>query len=310
MTESALDRREAIRAVDYLSGETFCVSPTEAGWWATTPVPDDIGCYYPKVYYGGGRRRFPVVTEWLQRWLYGRRARWVTRVAGRAGRVLDVGCGPGHLLARFRTLGWETVGTEMTPEAAAIPRERHGLDVRAGELRSLNLEVGSFDAVVSWHTLEHMRDPLGVLDDMARVLKPGGLLFISVPDFFSPEARARPSAWFHLDVPRHLAHFPAEVLRAQLRTRGFSIVAESCVAPEYDVFSLTQTWQNRLGLPHNQLYLILKSAARSGAARATAWHRFAAVLLAVPMLPAAVLLTTWRAWRRRGSVVVILARKQ
>lgn len=310
MTEFATGRPEAIRATDYLSGESFSVVPTDAGWWATAPVPDDVGRYYPAVYYGDGRRRFPIVTEWLQRWLYGRRARWVTRVAGRAGRVLDVGCGPGHLLAQFRALGWQAVGTEMSAEAAAIPRGRHGLDVRAGELRSLALPAASFDAVVSWHTLEHMRDPLGVLDEIVRVLKPGGLLFVSVPDFFSPEARAKPSAWFHLDVPRHLAHFPADVLRAQVRSRGFAIVAESCVAPEYDVFSLAQTWQNRLGLPHNLLYLILKSAARSGATRSTAWHWFAAVLLAAPMFPAALLVTTWRAWRRSGSVIVLLARKQ
>ena len=52
------------------------------------------------------------------------------------------------------------MGTEATNESAALSRQRYALDVRAGELRSLGFETASFDLVVSWHTLEHMRDPL------------------------------------------------------------------------------------------------------------------------------------------------------
>ncbi|MSU51725.1 MAG: class I SAM-dependent methyltransferase [Opitutus sp.] len=306
---SATNAPPVIRAADYLTGEVFSVERTTAGWWATKPVPDDIGRYYPKIYYGERRRRFPGPVEWLQSWLYGRRAGWVTRVAGRAGTVLDVGCGPGHLLARFRALGWATVGTEATPAATAIPREKYGLDVRAGELGGLKFSGASFDAVVSWHTLEHMRDPLDVLDEFTRLLKPGGLLFVSVPDFSSPEAIVKPSAWFHLDVPRHLAHFPADILRSQLRARGFSIAAEGFFAPEYDTFSLTQTWQNRLGLPHNLLYLMLKSSTGAGTTQPTFAERIAAGLLAVVTIPFAAIVTLWRTWRQRGAVIVILARK-
>lgn len=298
-----------MRATDYISGETFSIEPAAEGWWRTQPAPVNLAPYYGAAYYGGaGRRRFPAPVEWLQKWLYGRRARGVTRALGRTGRVLDVGCGPGHLLSRFAAFGWQTVGTEATPEAAQIPRARHGLDVRPGELHAQGFASAEFDAVVSWHSLEHMREPGRVLDEMARILKPSGVLFISVPNFGSPEAQANPAAWFHLDVPRHLHHFPAAVLRAALERRGFRVFSESWVAPEYDAFSLVQTWQNRLGLPHNLLYLVLKHAAPRG--RSTRGQRVAAIALAIIQLPLAVVVAWWRAARRQGAVVVFMARKQ
>ena len=299
-----------MRASDYITGDSFTLVRTEGGWWATTPAPSNLGRYYPPAYYGdSGARRFPAAVEWLQRKLYRSRAQAVTRAAGASGRVLDVGCGPGHLLAEFKQLGWEPLGTEATEEAAAIARRIHGLEVREGDLRDLRLSSNHFDAVVSWHTLEHMREPGVVLDEIARVLKPGGVLLISVPDFGSPEARANPAAWFHLDVPRHLAHFPAAVLRTQLERRGFAIERHRHFAPEYDAFSLVQTWQNRLGLPHNLLYLLLKSAARAGSTKPSAAQCAAAWVLGAMMLPAAEVVALWRARRKTGAVVEFLARK-
>ena len=293
-----------VRALDYLTGDAFTVSHAPGGWWATTPVPADLSRYYPPAYYGGARR-FPAPIEWLQAWLYGRRAGWVTRAAGKPGRVLDVGCGPGHLLARFRALGWETLGTEVSEAAAEIARRRHGLEVRVGALRDLRLPADAFDTVVSWHTLEHMPEPGEVLDEIARVLRPDGLLLISVPDFGSSEAQAQPSAWFHLDVPRHLCHFTARDLRVLLRRRGFTIEEESCFAPEYDAFSLVQTWQNRMGIRPNLLYLTLKSAASN----ASLAQRAAVLALCVIQLPVALAVTTWRTLRGAGAVIVMLARK-
>jgi SAM-dependent methyltransferase len=297
-----------IRAADYLTGDKFELRPTRGGWWAITPMPADLGRYYPSVYYGAGGRRFPQVVEWLQAALYRYRAKWVTRVSGSVGRVLDVGCGPGHLLSQFRALGWEAIGTEATETSAAIPRQRYGLKVHAGELSTLRLDAGSFDAVISWHSLEHMRDPGVVLDEYVRLLKPGGVLFVSVPNFSSPEAQAQPSAWFHLDVPRHVVQFPLAVLRVLLHARGFQIVEESFFAPEYDTFSLMQTWQNRIGLPHNLLYLCLKRA-RKTAPESTVWQAAMALLLSVPLFPVALFFSAWRGWRGRGAVVVVLARK-
>jgi SAM-dependent methyltransferase len=295
-----------MRASDYITGDPFRLERTAAGWWVTVPQPADAARYYPRQYYGNGGRRFPALVEWLQQRLYRGRARRVTRLAGRAGRVLDVGCGPGHLLAEFKSLGWEVLGTEATEHAATIARGRHGVQVRVGDLRELALPAAHFDAVVSWHTLEHMARPDDVLDEIARLLKPGGVLLVSVPDFGSPEAQQDPAAWFHLDVPRHLCHIPAPVLRAALRQRGFRVESERYCTPEYDTFSIVQTWQNRMGLPYNLLYLILR---RIAVPKATLTQRAAAVGLGAVLLPVAQAIAAWRSLRRSGAVVVFLARK-
>ncbi|MDO8545571.1 MAG: class I SAM-dependent methyltransferase [Opitutaceae bacterium] len=296
-----------MRARDYITGEAFSLERAPEGWWVTTPAPDDGARYYGEVYYGQpGRRRFPALVESIQQQLYRRRARKVMDAVGRAGRVLDVGCGPGHLLACFAAAGWQAIGTEATHDAAAIPREKHGLNIKVGEVYEQGFNAGEFDAVVSWHSLEHMRAPGRVLDEVARVLRPGGVLLLSVPDFGSPEAQANPAAWFHLDVPRHLCHFPAVVLRAELERRGLRIEGESTCAPEYDSFSLVQTWQNRLGLPHNLFYLVLKGVDRG---HASGRQRVAAVLLGAAMLPIAAVVTALRALRKTGAVIVFMARK-
>jgi SAM-dependent methyltransferase len=297
-----------MRARDYITGDSFSIEPTADGWWRTEPAPANLAAYYGATYYGSaGRRRFPAVVEWLQGRLYAQRAGLVARAVGRAGRVLDVGCGPGHLLARFAARGWQAIGTEVSPEAAQIPRERYGLDVRAGDVVEQRFGSAEFDAIISWHSLEHVRDPGRVLDEIARILKPGGVLLLSVPDFSSPEAQADPAAWFHLDVPRHLHHFPEPVLRAALERRGLWVESETSSAPEYDAFSLVQTWQNRMGLPQNLLYLVLKRV--SPRESSPPWQRVTAVLLAVIQLPAAAVITWFRGRRREGAVVVFLARK-
>lgn len=301
--------RDCVSATDYLTGDAFVICRSVQGWWTTTPVPSDLDRYYPTAYRGQRARRFPAPVEWLQGYLYGRRVRLIVGTQKTPGAVLDVGCGPGHLLARFQQRGWQCVGTEMNGEASAIPRERYGLDVRVGAVERLGLPAASFDAVVSWHTLEHMSDPSTALDEIARVLKPGGLALISVPNFSSPEAQAAPSAWFHLDVPRHLTHFPAGVLRAELERRGLAVEDERYSAPEYDLFSLVQTWQNRLGLPHNLLFLTLKRERALAGPPPTVFQRTLAMLLLPALLPAALVVTSWRAWTGKGAVVTFLARR-
>ncbi len=301
--------RDRLQASDYLTGDTFSVCRSEQGWWTTTPMPANLSRYYPAAYRGRRARRFPAPVEWLQERLYARRVRRISGAVRGPGDVLDVGCGPGHLLAHFQRHGWRCVGTEMDGDAAATPRAQYGLDIRVGAIERLELSPSSFDAVVSWHTLEHMRDPAAALDEIARVLKVGGVALISVPNFSSPEAQAAPSAWFHLDVPRHLTHFPAGVLRSHLERRGLVIEAESYAAPEYDGFSLVQTWQNRLGLPHNLIFLMLKRERARSATSPTLLQRAVAALLLPALLPAALVVTSWRAWAGKGAVVTFLARK-
>jgi SAM-dependent methyltransferase len=310
------DRAESLfPSVDYVTGERFEVRRCgSCGLALTWPQPSGaaLGRYYPPAYYGAqGGRRFPGPVEAAQNLLYGWRARRVERLAGgRAGRVLDVGCGRGYLLDAFRRRGWSAEGTELSEQSARQPREAFGLTVHVGPLESLALPGGAFDAVTMWHVLEHVADPAGLLAEVHRLLRPGGVFMVGVPNFGSPEAQATLGGWFHLDVPRHLVHFTPETLRARLAEAGLDEVEASWFAPEFDAFSFVQSAENRLGLRMNLLYDLLRNrSARLGGAGAGFLASAAACLLAIPLGLAALVVPTVASLAGRGSSLTLHARK-
>jgi SAM-dependent methyltransferase len=67
---------------------------------------------------------------------------------GRPGRALDIGCGPGWLLARLRARGWQVVGTERDADSARFAREELGLDVLTAQDASDELPENSFDLII------------------------------------------------------------------------------------------------------------------------------------------------------------------
>jgi 2-polyprenyl-3-methyl-5-hydroxy-6-metoxy-1,4-benzoquinol methylase len=299
-------------ASDYVTGDSFEIRRCrDCGLALTWPPPPATGMarYYPDAYYGdAGERRFLGPVEGLQRALYGSRARKVEAAAGgRPGRVLDVGCGRGFLLDAFRRRGWTVEGTEMSEASSAHAREILGIPVRIGPLESLGLPAASFDAVTLWHVLEHVTTPGSMLAEIRRILKPGGVLLVSVPNFGSPEARITGPGWFHLDVPRHLVHFTPETLDAALRSAALEPVSSFGFAPEFDAFSFVQSTLNRAGLRQNALYDVLRGrAAKLGkGGRATA---IASVALAAPLGVLSVPATLVAGFARAGSTLTVLAR--
>jgi SAM-dependent methyltransferase len=296
-------------ARDYISGESFQICRCGAcGLDLTTPPPDPgaMGSYYPVTYYAqSGARRFPTVVEWGQRLLYASRVRTVEALAGgRAGRVLDIGCGPGALLEAFRRRGWDTDGTELSDSSAARARA-NGLRVHTGPLDSFPWPAGHFDAVVMWHVLEHWADPLPVLAQVRRLLRAGGVFFVGVPNFGSAEARLTRDKWFHLDVPRHLVHFTPPTLTAALQAAGFEVKRCSYSAPEYDCFSFVQSTLNQMGLAHNLLYNLLRGRSAKVLRSGSVLQRAASVALAAPLSLLSLPATAFLGMARQGSSLTV-----
>jgi 2-polyprenyl-3-methyl-5-hydroxy-6-metoxy-1,4-benzoquinol methylase len=221
------------------------------------PSPDELDRYYPAGYHGASKR-YRLGLDRSLSVIHRNRIRRIERLTGGPGRVLDVGCGPGRLLDQMRRRGWETRGTERSAGAAQVARDVLNLDVRAQDLDELLAEGVSYDAVVLWHVAEHVHDPATTLLNIARLLRPGGVLMVAVPNFGSPEAKIGKSAWFHLDVPRHLFHFTPATLRNLLVEAALEPREVVHAAPEYDILSFVQTMQNRIGLPANLLYDVLR----------------------------------------------------
>ena len=226
--------------------------------------------------------------------------------------MLDIGCGRGLLLREFQVRGWEVQGTELSEPAARFARELLGLPVQIGLVEELNYPDAGFDAVVLWHVLEHVSDPGVMLAEIRRLLRPGGVLLVGVPNLASWEARLARDKWFHLDVPRHLTHLTGDSLRRALARAGFEVCAVSGFAPEYDCFSFVQSLLNRAGVRQNLLYNMLRGRGAKVLAEGShgALHALATLALGpcfgLLSLPA----TTLAGLLGSGATITVIARKK
>lgn len=177
--------------------------------------------------------------------LTGRDAAWVPWIQG--GRLLDLGAGTGVNSAAYASLGWTPVGVEVSARASHFAVAA-GLDVRTGNLQEQAFLDASFDAAILNHVLEHVDDLRSTLQELARVIRPGGWLMVRVPNALGWGARLFGSTWGTWEVPRHLVHFSAGALRGVLECSGFDIY-RSCIEcrPESDASCLNDELRRRFG---------------------------------------------------------------
>ena len=140
-----------------------------------------------------------------------------------AGRALDIGCGNGRFLDRIRRHGWDVVGVDTSAAAAAAARESFGITVHVGPLEEAPIEERSLDFVHMSHVLEHLPQPVSTLRRVARLLRPGGRLYLETPNVEGLGFRWAGQYWFALDPPRHLWLFGPATLRRALAACGFSV---------------------------------------------------------------------------------------
>lgn len=145
--------------------------------------------------------------------------------AGRRPRVLDVGCATGAFLAALRDGGWEPQGVEISAAQAAYGQERHGLPIFPGRLEDARFPEGSFELAHASHLIEHLNDPLSFLDEMRRLLAPGGALVLTTPNSDGLQARLLGGRW-RSAIYDHLYLFSRRTLRALLEKKGFEIERE------------------------------------------------------------------------------------
>ncbi len=146
------------------------------------------------------------------------------------GRLLDVGCGDGGRLARWQTMGWEVEGQEVDATAAERARARYGLRVHLGALSDIALPDSTFDVVTMSHVIEHVPDPLALLKECRRILKPGGRLIAVTPNVNSLGHHRFGACWRGLEPPRHLHLFSPTTLNDLGVRAGFHSVRTSTTA--------------------------------------------------------------------------------
>jgi SAM-dependent methyltransferase len=178
------------------------------------------------------------------------------------GRLLDLGCWVGFLLAEARDRGWETAGVEPSAFASGFARERLGLDVRRSELLAADLPAASFDAVVLGDVIEHLPDPGTALDRVAELLAPAGVLWLALPDAGSPLARAMGRRWWSV-IPTHVQYFTRASLTTLLRRHGYEVL-EVVTSPK--AFTVGYYLDRIGGYSRPLAAALVRGARRAGAA--------------------------------------------
>lgn len=238
-------------------------------------TPAELARYYPPEYHpflpAIEDERYPW-RRWDRQRGVDRRCRAVIARAGvRTGRVLDVGCATGVFLDGMRRWGWQAHGVEPNPVASAYARERLGLDVITAELETAGLADEFFDVVTLWDVLEHVPHPRRTLAEARRVLRPGGLLVLSLPSIESFEARLFGRYWAGWDQPRHLALFPRPVLTRLLHTTGFAELQFTAFTGYHGALVLSLDFWLSEHVRNPRLRWLLASTARSWPVRALTW---------------------------------------
>ena len=241
-----------------LSEEAFTLSRcSSCSLVSTQPRPDadSLGLYYQDVYSGhGGDEMHDAQTN--QGLWYVNEARWKIiephASLGTEDRVLDVGCGYGAWLAfLYGRTGSQLFGLDA--DAGSVERnlcKDHGT-LMVAELEEAAFPPGHFAMVSMMHSLEHMRDPVATLREIRRVLVPGGLALVEVPNFGSLLRPVFGRHWFPLLVPQHLQHFEQASLRRAFERAGFDqiLVLRAAWCPAELILSLGPILGRSMGMP-------------------------------------------------------------
>jgi len=199
------------------------------------------------------------------------------------GALLEVGCAGGWLLKHARERGWRVAGVELSADAVAHARSL-GLDVFQGALEAARLPDAAFDLVYLGDVLEHVPDCRATLAEIARVLRPGGHVYLRGPittnslgrSFGLAVQRSLGRTFVLREPPYHLWEFTPRPLGALFERVGFAVLAmrQSKIAP---------------GRPHGR---------KNALEQALLW---AFDVMNVPLT---------RAFNVRGDRVVVIARKR
>lgn len=144
------------------------------------------------------------------------------------GRLLDFGCGWGAVLNEAGRGGWDATGIEVDERKVAFCREQ-GQNAVYGDLLDRPFGAATFDAAIAEQVFEHLYTPLAYLKELHRVLKPGGVLYVAVPNFGGIAAKAKRARWDLVHPVSHVRYFDRASLADMSERCGFAVLKPAYV---------------------------------------------------------------------------------
>jgi 2-polyprenyl-3-methyl-5-hydroxy-6-metoxy-1,4-benzoquinol methylase len=141
-------------------------------------------------------------------------------LTGLHGSLLDVGCSTGAFVKLAMDLGFAAEGIDLSEPATSYGRDQLGLRLRCGDFTTGTLSAASYDVVTMWATLEHLPNPSAFIAEAHRVLRPSGVLALTVPNHGSATQRMLGRRHRYVGVD-HLNYFTRRNLTRLVETHGF-----------------------------------------------------------------------------------------
>lgn len=162
------------------------------------------------------------------------------------GTLLDIGCGNGRFLAVMHALGWHVHGIEPDERSAELARQSSGARVEA-ELDEELYAPEYFDVITMNHVLEHLADPVPMLQGCFRLCRPGGLIGIAVPNWRALGHRVFGRHWYALEPPRHAIMYEPPTLERVVEQAGFQVETMRTTSVREWAVSWRMSWRFRTG---------------------------------------------------------------
>jgi len=138
----------------------------------------------------------------------------------KTGKLIDVGCGIGYFLEEAKKRGWEVYGTEYTDEAIKIC-EAKGIIMKKGVLNPADFEASSFDVITSFEVLEHINNPQQEIENFNTILRSGGLVYLTTPNWNSLLRYRLKAAYNVITYPEHLSYYTKKTIAKLFQSKGF-----------------------------------------------------------------------------------------
>ena len=224
--------QESLSAIDHtVSHQSFSIwhcNACTARFTQNVPGEQEIGAFYASAdYISHSDTKKGFINNLYHRvrkmTLASKKKLIVSQTKIQKGNLLDVGCGTGAFLNTMQESGWQVTGLEPDPTAREKATELYKLNPLSTD-QLFQLPTGSFNAITMWHVLEHVHELHAYVEQLGKLLAPGGRLFIAVPNYTSHDASVYKEFWAAYDVPRHLYHFSPKSMEQLLGAYGLKLI--------------------------------------------------------------------------------------
>lgn len=208
----------------------FQIVECECGhiYYTCSMSEDELRELYQKHYFSGHEYADYVADKPAIQRNFKARLAHVQKHVPAGGRLLEIGSAYGFFLELAKD-HYQICGYEICQDGVKHAREKLGLDVRCEDFLQAEIEEASFDAICMYDCIEHLPRPDLFVQKIARLLRPGGKVFITTGDISALVPKIRGKSWRMIHPPTHIHYFSKDSLARLLHRSG--LIPESVSYP-------------------------------------------------------------------------------